>query len=134
MTEYTSHAPGALLALTLCLEEDSILIGEPVLEALGHPRQVQLLINEEQQMLLLQACTVNDREAIVIPPMTLEHFEMSGHALLRRIRRLTGWTDNSPRVVSGRFIPAHCAIVFDLRTARPSPVRMPPDGSVGPVC
>ena len=132
MTEFSAYASSypsdAPLTLTLCLEENSILLSEAVLEALGHPRQVQLLINEEQRMLLLQACTVDDREAIVIPPMTLEHFEMSGHALLRRIRRLTGWTDNYPRVVFGSFIPAHCAIVFDLRTAQLSPVRMPLDG------
>ena len=82
-------------------------------------------------MLLLQACTVDDREAIVIPPLTMEHFEMSGHSLLRRIRRLTGWTDNYPRVVYGNFIPTHCAIVFDLRTAQPSPIRMPLDGHIG---
>ena len=118
------------LTLTLCLEEDSILLGEAVLDALGHPRQVQLLINEEQKMLLLQACTVDDREAIVIPPLTMEHFEMSGHSLLRRIRRLTGWTDNYPRVVYGSFIPTHCAIVFDLRTAQLSPLQMPLDGSM----
>ena len=133
MTEFSAFASSypsdTLLTLTLCLEENSILLSEAVLEALGHPRQVQLLINEEQRMLLLQACTVDDREAIVIPPMTLEHFEMSGHALLRRIRRLTGWMNNYPRVVFGNFIPAHCAIVFDLRTAQPSPVRMPLDGS-----
>ena len=131
MSEYTAYAPGAPLALTLCLEEDSILLSEAILEALGHPRQVQMLINDDQLMLLLQACTVDDREAIVIPPMTLEHFEMSGHALLRRIRRLTGWTDNLPRVVYGNYIPSHCAIVFDLRTAEPSPVRLPLDGSMG---
>ena len=131
MSAYTSFTPGTQLTLTLCLDEDSILLGESVLEALGHPRQVQMLINEERQMLLLQACTVNDREAIVIPPMTLEHFEMSGHFLLRRIRRLTGWTDNYPRVVYGNFIPTHCAIVFDLRTAQPSPVRIPLDGNIG---
>ena len=131
MNENTSYVPGTPLTLTLCLEEDSILLSEAILEALGHPRQVQMLINEEQQMLLLQACTVDDREAIVIPPMTLEHFEMSGHALLRRIRRLTRWADNTPRVVYGNYIPAHCAVVFDLRTARPSPIRMLLDGSMG---
>ena len=127
MSAYTSFASGNQLTLTLCLDEDSILLGEPVLEALGHPRQVQMLINEERQMLLLQACTVNDREAIVIPPMTLEHFEMSGHALLKRIRRLAGWTDNRPRVVYGSFIPTHCAIVFDLHSAQLSPLQMPLD-------
>ena len=129
MSAYTSFTPGTQLTLTLCLDEDSILLGEPVLEALGHPRQVQMLINEERQMLLLQACTVNDREAIVIPPMTLEHFEMSGHALLKRIRKLTGWTDDRPRVVFGSYLPTHCAVVFDLRTAQLSPLQMPLDGS-----
>ena len=129
MSVYTPSTPDTQVVLTLCLDEDSILLGESVLEALGHPRQVQMLINEEQGMLLLQACTVDDREAIVIPPMTLEHFEMSGHALLRRICRLTGWTDDRPRVVFGSYLPTHCAIVFDLRTAQLSPLQMPLDGS-----
>jgi len=128
MSAYTSFTPSTQLTLTLCLDEDSILLGEPVLEALGHPRQVQMLINEERQMLLLQACTVNDREAIVIPPMTLEHFEMSGHALLKRIRKLTGWTDDRPRVVFGSYLPTHSAIVFDLHSAQLSPLQMPLDG------
>ena len=122
------------LTLTLCLEEDSILLGEAVLDALGHPRQVQLLINEEQKMLLLQACTVDDWEAIVIPPLTLDNFEMSGHALLKRVRRLTGWNDNCPRAIYGSFIPAHCAIVFDLRTAQMSPLTLPLDGNKGNPC
>ena len=129
MSNYTSYAPGAPLTLTLCLAEDSILLSDEILEALGHPRQVQMLINEERQMLLLQACTVNDREAIVIPPMTLEHFEMSGHALLKRIRKLTGWTDSRPRVVFGSYLPTHSAIVFDLHSAQLSPLQMPLDGS-----
>ena len=89
------------LMLTLCLEEDSILVSKAILEALNHPRQVQMLINEERQMLLLKACTVDDREAVVIPPMLMQQFEMSGHSLLKRIRKLTGWTDNRPREICG---------------------------------
>ena len=57
--QYTGHEP---LTLTLCLNEDSILVSRAILEALEHPRQVQMLINEERKMLLLQACTVDDRE------------------------------------------------------------------------
>ena len=128
MSAYTSFTPDTQLTLTLCLDEDSILLGEAVLEALGHPRQVQMLINEERQMLLLQACTVNDREAIVIPPMILEHFEMSGHALLKRIRKLTGWTDSRPRVVFGSYLPTHSALVCDLHSAQLSPLQLPLDG------
>lgn len=48
------------LTLTLCLEEDSILLNQAVLDTLQHPRQVQMLINEERQMLLVQACTIDD--------------------------------------------------------------------------
>ncbi len=113
--------------LTLCLEEDSILVSKAILETLEHPKQVQMLINEERQMLLLQACTVDDREAVVIPPEVRIQFEMSGHALLRRIRRLTGWSDNRPRVIYGNFIPTHHAIVFDLRMAQPATLQIPMD-------
>ena len=80
---------------------------------------------------LAYVCALSLFFVIVIPPLAMEHFEMSGHSLLRRIRRLTGWTDNEPRVVYGNYIPTHCAIVFDLRSAQPSPVRMPLDRPTG---
>ena len=124
MSTCTLFTPGTQLTLTLCLNEDSILLGVTVLEALRHPLQVQMLINEERQMLLLQACTVNDREAIVIPSMTLEYFVMSGRALLKRIRKLTGWMDDRPRVVLGRYLPTYNAIEFDLRSAQLLPLQM----------
>ncbi len=130
MTGY-SYAPGEPLMLTLCLEEDSILVSRAILETLQHPKQVQMLINEERQMLLLQACTVDDREAVVIPPDTLMQFEMSGHSLLKRIRRLTGWTDDKPRVIYGNFIPSHNAIVFDLHMAQLAKLQMPLDRPSG---
>lgn len=116
------------LILTLCLEEDSILLNQAVLETLHHPRQVQMLINEEKQMLLVQACTVEDREAIVIPAISLPQFEMSGHSLLKRIRRMISWMDERPWVVYGTYIASHNAIVFDLSSAQPAMLHMPQDG------
>ena len=112
------------LMLTLCLADDSILVSKAILDALNHPRQVQMLINEERRMLLLQSCTVDDKEAVVVPPGSLGQFEMSGHALLRRIRRLTGWTDSLPRVCYGNYIMSHHAIVFDLLSAQPAPFQI----------
>ena len=129
MTGYAPFSPGEPLVLTLCLEEDSILVSKAILETLEHPRQVQMLINEERQMLLLQACTVDDREAVVIPPDIRMQFEMSGHSLLKRIRRLTGWTDDKPRVIYGNFIPSHHAIVFDLHMAQLATLQIPLDQS-----
>ena len=100
MSEFGGYAPYGTepLKLTLCLEEGSILFNKAVLDTLDHPKQVQMLINEDRQMLLVRACTVDDREAIV-PAVTKSEFEMSGHSLLKRIRRLTGWTDEQPRTV-----------------------------------
>ena len=131
MTNYSNSNGSEPLMLTLCLEEGSILVSKAILETLNHPQQVQMLINEERRMLLLQACTVNDREAVVVPSAPMQQFEMSGHALLKRIRRLTGWTDELPRVIYGSFIPTHNAIVFDLSTAQPTRWRMPLNGSMG---
>ena len=133
MSEFGGYSPYGTepLKLTLCLEEGSILFNKAVLDTLDHPKQVQMLINEERQMLLVQACTVDDREAIVIPAVTKSEFEMSGHSLLKRIRRLTGWTDEIPRTVFGTYIPSHNAIVFDLMTAQPADLQLPLDGGNG---
>ncbi len=131
MTGYSQYPGSEPLMLTLCLDEDSILLNSAILDALEHPRQVQMLINEERKSLLLLACTVDDREAIVIPATPMQHFEMSGHALLKRIRRLTGWTDEQPRVVYGTYISSHRAIVFDLDAAQPVRFRMSMDRAPG---
>ena len=133
MTEFRGYATyqEEPLKLTLCLEEGSILFNKAVLDVLNHPKQVQMLINEDRQMLLVQACTVNAREAIVIPAVTKSEFEMSGHSLLKRIRRLTGWTDDLPRTVFGTHIASHNAIVFDLMTAQPADLPLPLNGGNG---
>ena len=120
------------LMLTLCLEEDSILVSKSILDVLSSPRQIQILINEEQQSLLLQPCEMYDREARVVqaPPMggnpyyNVGDFEVSGHLLLKRIRKLTGWLDDRPRVVFGTYVPKHNIIVFDLKQAQLSELQL----------
>ena len=77
-------------------------------------------------MLLLKACTVEDREAVVIPQLPPDQFEVSGASLLRRIRRLMGWCDTLPRQIKGFSIPEHYAIAFDLQEA--VPVQLIPSG------
>ncbi len=133
MSEFRGYSPYGIepLKLTLCLEEGSILFNKAVLDTLEHPKQVQMLINEERQMLLVQACTVDDREAIVIPAVTKSEFEMSGHSLLKRIRRLTGWMDDQPRTVFGTYIASHTAIVFDLMTAQRADLQLPLSDGTG---
>ena len=113
------------MMLTLCLQEETILVSHAILEALEFPRQIQMLINDKREMLLLKSCTVHDREAVVIPQQPMLQFEVSGASLLRRVRRLTGWADDCPRVVYGNYLPQHRAIVFDLSQAQPAELRIP---------
>ncbi len=105
------------LSLTLSLKEDSIFVGQEVIEILGNPRQIQMMMNEEQKKLLIQACTVEDQQAVVVPPQPMLFFEMSGKSLLKTIRKLTAWPDDRPRILYGQKVPGLDVIVFDLMTA-----------------
>lgn len=58
----------------------------------------------------------------------MSQFEMSGHSLLRRIRRLIRWMDARPWVVYGTYIESHNAIVFDLNSAQPALLHAPLGG------
>ena len=120
MMSYTGPVSPEVGALSLIvnLMEDSIYMGRNVLESLGSPRQVQMMLNEEQKKLLLQACGVQDREAVVVPPQPTLFFQMSGKSLLRKIRKLTNWDDDQMRILYGQKIPGHAAVVFDLNTAK----------------
>lgn len=130
MNELNAARNSGTLVMTLCPKEESILLNKAVLDQLGQPRQVQLLINEEQGMLLLKTCSIGDREAVVIPQLPPDQFEVSGASLLKRLRRLTGWLDNYPRQIRGTAIPEFEAIAFDLQTA--VRVQLKPSGGGSP--
>lgn len=105
--------------ITLNLLDNSILLNEGVLNALDWPRQVQLLINNDEKMLVLRACTVEDQQAVVVPDEHISKFEISERTLFRKIKRLLGWEDVCPRICYGEYLPAHQAIRFDLKQAQP---------------
>ena len=107
------------LLMTLNLREDSILLNDSVLNALDHPRQVQILLHKDEKMLLLRACTVDDLQAVVVPESETAMIEISGRSLLKKIRRMVGWEDDLPRLCPGEYLPAHQAIRFSLAEARP---------------
>ena len=109
----------APIILTLNLLEDSIMLNEGVLDALDWPRQVQIMINKDEKMLLLRACTIDDQQAVVVPEERTIQFEISGRSLLRKIRQMVGWDDDCPRLCYGEYLPAHQAIRFNLMEAEP---------------
>lgn len=104
--------------LTLDLADDSILLSEGLLNALDWPRQIQIMINQDEKMLLLRSCTIDDQQAVVVPGERTMQCEISGRSLLKKIRKLLRWSDDSPRVCSGVYLPAHQAVRFDLTKAK----------------
>lgn len=111
------------IIITLNMTEDSILLNEGVLEALDWPRQIQIMINKDEKMLLLRACTIDDLQAVVLPEERTVQYEISGRSFLKKIRKLVGWNDNSPRMCYGEYIPTHQAIRFRLSEAQPIKVE-----------
>ena len=106
------------LILTLCLQENTILISNAVIEQLGSPSLIQIRMNEADKSLLITPCEYGIRGAVVVPDNHQYQLEMPGRSLIRRIQRITEWQDDNPRVLYGVFIPQHNAIYFSLDTAQ----------------
>jgi len=98
--------------LPIIVDGDSVMFGPEVADALGHPPHIQIKVNETQKSILLQPCSIDDREAIVVPPKL--PFAVKGQSLMKTIRRLTGWVDKKPRVIYGYKVVGFNAIVFNL--------------------
>ena len=106
------------LILTLCLQENTLLISNAVIEQLGSPSLIQIRMNEADKSLLITPCEYGIRSAVVVPDNHMYQLEMPDRSLIRHIQRITEWQDDSPRVLYGVFIPQHNAIYFSLDTAQ----------------
>ena len=115
------------LILTLCLQENTLLISNAVIEQLGSPSLIQIRMNEADKSLLITPCEYGIRGAVVVPDNHQYQLEMPGRSLIRRIQRITEWQDDNPRVLYGVFIPQHNAIYFSLDTAQYAILQPAPD-------
>lgn len=104
--------------LTLDMKNDLFILDEATLDALGRPKQVQLLINTQQRKLVLRACSTEDDEAIFLPATPVISTEISGRKLIQNIRTNMGWQDKAVRICSGTYLPNHRAVCFDLNRIR----------------
>ena len=102
------------LLLTMNFHDDSMMLNEEILNALGRPRQVQILLNEEAKRLLLRPCEVDSKQAVVIPAEHVIQVEIGARQLLRKIRKLAGWETEQPRICVGEEIEDYQAVCFDL--------------------
>lgn len=106
------------LILTLCMQENTLLISNAIIEQLGSPSLIQIRMNEEDKSLRVNPCEYGVRGAVVVPDRHMYQLEMPDRSLIRRIQRITEWPDDNPRVLYGVFIPQHNAIYFSLDTAQ----------------
>lgn len=106
------------LILTLCLQENTLLISNAIIEQLGSPSLIQIRMNEGDKSLLVNPCEYGVRGAVVVPGNRKYQLEMPDRSLIRRIQRITEWPDDNPRVLYGVFIPQLNAVYFSLDTAQ----------------
>ena len=105
------------LLLTLNFQDGTLMLNEGILDALGRPGQVQILLNKEAKRLLIRRCEVNSRQAVFMPAEHVVMVEIGGRSLLKKIRKLIGWNTEQPRICVGESIPDYQAVCFDLSTA-----------------
>lgn len=115
------------LILTLCMQENTLLISNAIIEQLGSPSLIQIRMNEEDKSLLVNPCEYGVRGAVVVPENRKYQLEMPDRSLIRRIQRITEWPDDNPRVLYGVFIPRLNAIYFSLDTAQYAILQPAPD-------
>lgn len=111
------------MKLMMNLKEGLFTLNDGTLDALGRPRQVQLLINVKKKMLVLRACGTEDTQAIVLPAEHVISTDISGRTLLRNIRQKMGWEDEMTRECTGSYFPIHQAVSFDLSKVRITDIR-----------
>ena len=105
--------------LTINFRDDSIMLDEGILEALGRPSMVQIMLNKESKILLLRSCDVDSEEPFLMPKDAAEKVELPGRTVLRDICRATGWEPTWPRICMGQSIPEYQAVYFELEYAIP---------------
>ena len=93
------------------------MLNEGILDALGRPAQVQILLNKEAKRLLIRRCKVNSRQAVFMPTEHVVMVEIGVRSLLKKIQKLAGWNTEQPRICVGDSIPDYQAVCFDLSTA-----------------
>ncbi len=111
------------MKLTLNLKNGILTLNDGTLDALGRPRQVQLLVNMKAQMLVLRACGTEDTQAIVLPSEHVISTDISGRIFIKKICQQMGWTDELTRECSGTHHPMQRAVSFDLSSVRITDTR-----------
>ena len=114
--------------LTINFRDDSIMLDEGVLDALGRPAMVQVMINWDSKILLLRSCGADSDEPFLMPEGAAEKVEIPGRKILRDICKATGWEPTLPRICMGEALPGQQAVYFELEYA--VPVLMPAVGKI----
>ena len=106
------------MILTMDMKNNLFVLDDATLDALGRPKQVQLLINTQQRKLVLRACSAEDAEPIFLSAAPIISTEISGRKLLQNIRTNMGWVDTESRICPGTYLPNHKAVCFDLNRVK----------------
>ena len=106
------------IILSLDLREGLFTLNEGTIDALGRPRQVQILINIAERMLVLRACGTEDIEAVVLPTENVMFTEIGARSIMKQIKQKMNWNDDRARECIGICYPEIKAVCFDLSKVR----------------
>ena len=102
------------LLLTMDFNGEAMMLNDGILDALGRPDQVQIMLNREQKRLLIRPCSMDSSQAVVMPQGDAPQAEIGGRSLFRNIKKLAGWKEDRGRICIGEAVPEYSAVCFDL--------------------
>ena len=94
--------------------EHTLVLSDSIIEVLGHPEYIQLRLDEENCLLMVRACEQGEEQAVIMEPGMLE---ISGRSVMKKVKQMLRWNNNSPRLAYGVLLPAYNAVLFDLHDA-----------------
>lgn len=100
--------------------KNAIRIYKEVVEKLGYPRFIQLLINPEEKKLYIVGTNQSGASSIEVPEISLfphQGFLLHGSMFIRKIFRFMLWEQNYTYSVTGLYSAEKDVIIFNLSDA-----------------
>ena len=108
------------LGISLCFKEGCISVGKDVIRALGEPRYISILKNDEKKTLLIIPCGEYNPLSFKVPEDLLvntnKKFRIYSLQFVEDIRLMYGFTDINLIRLSGVYDSSMRSVIFELET------------------
>lgn len=105
------------MTVTFNWQDAMIEVDNTVLQTMGKPKYVQLMLNYDKKLLGIKSCDIDCDNVLIMPEKDVQLVEIPAKTLLKNIWGHMGWETENPRVCVGVYLESYQIVVFDLSEA-----------------